>query len=662
MRIKFLLLIFFLPLILFAQKKLGHAPFFKSFNANKLAHALTDGLDNDSLKIRSIYLWETRHIKYDVKSFQKGKPSYDKPRKILFHRKAVCLGYSILFDSLCHYMGISSEMVPGYAYQPWYEARDTFFLDDHAWNVALINGNWKLFDVTWASGHIKPRLQLIRRMLSVFGISYVQKYRFKRKRNDFYYETPPQVFIYNHLPSTPAWQLLPCSVPIDSFQLSPTAVMHFLNNPDKCADGNDSIPSIQFEPKCRHELIMGKQVLGSNKNNHQDISLGYWYYSGVIFVQAENKNEARVNRIVFYDSTANQLDSAFKYFKITAANAKMEQSFFLERNKRMKQQVLEENKPLMARQKLYINEIRKEGSFAKTQCRKLKIENRHLNHLARGFNRKRLHTHRPDNPKPGEVALTKELMNRMDSANASIKMISDSTRKYVFSNNEPAHYDSCLFLKRKILSTQLGAQHVTVLLRKRYFINSYDTVMINTKQIVFLSEQKVDSLDKVILHGKEWAVKKSNRNYAENIKEIDGLLESNVKICKQLAQMSETSFSEDSAMDAQKMIFQAWTDSVINENKKLISAYHNYAFQLHKLKHFHKYSLKKYHKEIAAEHFRFAATNAFFRRYYGGISDMMKHNGMTCNRMRLYCKARSNKLQKEEDNAEKKSETKSGTK
>ncbi len=444
--LRFVFLIFLFPLLLNAQKRLGHAPFFQSFNAKKLAHALTDGLDNDSLKVRSIYLWTTRHIKYDVRKFQKGKASHIKPRKILSHRKAVCLGYSILFDSLCRYAGINSEMVLGYAYPQWYEARDTLFLDNHAWNVAQVNGEWKLIDATWASGYVKPRMQIGRKNLwMAFGISYTQKYRFKRKRNDFYYETPPELFVYTHLPSTPAWQLLPCSVPIDSFQRSPTATMNFLRSTVViCADGNDSIPAIQAEPKCRHQVIMGKQAIDYNEGNHQDISLGYWFYSDEIFKQAQNKNLDRPSRIILYDSTMHQLDSAAKYFIATAANAKEEQAFFLARNKRMRQQVLDENKPLIERQNKYRDELRRERIYAQMKIGRLRKENRHLKKAARNFGRHRLRIKRPENPKPGEERITRMLLQQIDSVNKRISILSDSTRMLVFSANEYAQYDTCL--------------------------------------------------------------------------------------------------------------------------------------------------------------------------------------------------------------------------
>jgi hypothetical protein len=659
------LFIFLLPLFLNAQRRPGHAPFFKSFDAEKLSHALTDGYDDDSMKVRSIYLWMTRHVKYDVKSFQRGRPSFDKPRKILFHRKAVCLGYSILFDSLCHYAGINSEMVPGYTYQPWYEARDTFFLGSHAWNVAQVNGSWKLIDVTWASGHIKPRKQILRKILwAFFRIPYHQKFKFVRKRNDLYFETAPELFVFDHLPSTPAWQLLPCSVPVDSFQRSPTATMNFLNGEVViCAQGNDSIPAIQAEPKCRHEVIMGKQAIYFNNGNHQDISLGYWYYSGTILVQADNKKEDRLTRILLYDSTMHQLDSAAKYFKETAANAKQEQAFFLERNRRMRQQVNNENKPLIEKQNVYRNELRKERIYAKTMCGKLKRENRHLRKATRQFRKNRLRIHRPETNKPGEERVIRMLIDQVDSANILIDRNADSTRNDLFSNKEYVGFDSSIVLKKRIMVQQVSMQGGICFARKHYLINSYDTSMIYAKEIVFSCERKVDSLDKLIVHGKDWQMLKNNRAFAEKVKAMDQLLAGNAKVCKQLARMSETSFSEDSVMDAQKDRYKAWNDSLVMQNLKLMQTYRTYYNQLKSLKKLHRRAWKKYHKEIGAEISRCAITNAFFRRYYGGASDAMKHNAGRCHSKKAYCRVKRNKLieaQKKEDreNAKKEAEAK----
>ena len=114
----FIFYLFLIPLLTYGQseRRLGRARLTKSFDYVTLAHELTDHLPNDSLKVKAIYLWMTRHIDYDVWGFTYNGGSYTKPNDILRHRKSVCLGYNILFDSMCSVIGIECEPVYGYVY------------------------------------------------------------------------------------------------------------------------------------------------------------------------------------------------------------------------------------------------------------------------------------------------------------------------------------------------------------------------------------------------------------------------------------------------------------------------------------------------------------------------------------------------------------------
>ncbi len=185
-------------------------------------------------------------------------------------------------------------------------------------------------------------------------------------------------------------------------------------------------------------------------------------------------------------------------------------------------------------------------------------------------------------------------------------------------------------------------------MRKQGLINSYDTVMIVSKEYVFSCERKMDSLDKLILHGKEWQTNKNNRAYAGKVKAMDELFAYNSKLCQQLARMTETSFSEDSIFDAQKEQYTAWNDSLIEENKKLIQTYRSYYSDTRTLKRFHRRAWKRYHKEIGAEFSRVEFTNAMFRGYFGSVSDLMKHNAGKCRKKKGYCRVMRNRLIAEE--------------
>lgn len=655
MRQRVLLFLLLFPAFLFSQQsyRLGKAPFFKTFRAKKLAAALTNDLPDDSLKARSIYLWTTRHIRYDVKAFSKGRPSYMLPRKILLHRKAVCIGYSILYDSLCKYAGLSSEVVQGYAYESWYEARDTFFLDNHAWNVQLVNSKWELVDATWAAGYIKPRRQLTRRILyALFKIPYRQKYRYVRHRNDFYYETPPERLIETHLPSTPAWQLLPCSVPVDSFQYSPTAVMHFLRDSVKinCANGNDSIGKIMAETGNRHLLEIGKQAVYFNPRNHQPLFWGYWVYGENLYRQAGLKNLSRSSQILLLDSAAKQFDSTALYSLKAATDAKGEEHFMLSRNKRMRQVVFAENKPLIKKQKVYAKQVSRERASAKAAVKKLKRENRYLRKRSRKFQRGRFRTKRPDKPSKSEPQLIGALRDSIARNNQLLAITADSLQslRIAVSAGNLRRYDTCIVNWKKLLKQQLRFQSVAGGMRKLYLINSYDTVMMETKERIFLYESKADSIHASVPPLKEWPANYNNRAYAANVKQAGKLMAANAKLCRKLARLSESDFAEDSAFYAEKQRYRDWNDSLIRENRLLINVYRAHAKSLRKLKKLHQRSAKRYRKELQKEDFRFVVTNEFFRSYFGGIAHVMKHNASNAKKMKSIALRRKRKLEKEE--------------
>ncbi len=59
----------------------------------------------------------------------------------LMNQKAVCEGYSRLFQYLCYQVGINSTIVIGISED-----------QAHAWNAVSLNGNWYHVDVTWNDG------------------------------------------------------------------------------------------------------------------------------------------------------------------------------------------------------------------------------------------------------------------------------------------------------------------------------------------------------------------------------------------------------------------------------------------------------------------------------------------------------------------------------
>lgn len=92
----------------------------------EVASSLNGQSDYD--KAMEIYRWVYSHFEYDYS--QKSLSVYS----AIQTGKAVCNGYTRLFQSLCAKKGLVCEVVLG---------------EDHAWNRVLIDGEWRYVDITW---------------------------------------------------------------------------------------------------------------------------------------------------------------------------------------------------------------------------------------------------------------------------------------------------------------------------------------------------------------------------------------------------------------------------------------------------------------------------------------------------------------------------------
>lgn len=145
----------------------------------KLSLALTEKAKNEYDKACLIFNWIRSNIRYDNRSYKRSNTTVNSASAAVLKRKSgVCLGYSNLFRDMCAISGLTAVVVEGHSKQgnrpPKMEE------GDHAWNAVKIDDVWYLLDVTWAAD----------------------------TEGNKYFQTPPEVFIIEHLPIDPMWQLL----------------------------------------------------------------------------------------------------------------------------------------------------------------------------------------------------------------------------------------------------------------------------------------------------------------------------------------------------------------------------------------------------------------------------------------------------------------------
>jgi Transglutaminase-like superfamily len=622
----------------FAQNdyKLGKAKRRDSRDVKKLAHALTDHLPSDSLKVKSIYIWLCNNISYDARGFSSGSGSYTSPKVILRHRTAVCLGISILFDSLCAEAGIQSEQVLGYVYMPWYEVRDTLYLDSHAWNAVKIDGEWKLIDATWGAGYLKTRKQPIRRIvMRVFGKAPRVRYKFIRKPNFDYFCADPAWFIYSHFPSTPAWQLLDCSVPIDSFQRSPNSTKNYLENPVNCKHGNDSIEAIVSADRYEHGIIAGRQAIVQNRHNHQDISYGYSIYARKLFMLSIDTTLSKEERIRWCDSTVYALDSMIKYFRLTSKDAREEGKFFLRRNDRMRKQVLGESRPHIRTHLREGMAVRRDRLRARSQIQKLRNENQRLRKQNRDIKKKKIKVSRPDKPSNNQALQ----YDRLDLKTQKNETFIDSLKTemgqaaHVNFRYEAVQYDTNTY-NRKILLMIMDQDLMDVLIARRFGYTCYDTAVYTFKNEYLRSQYSHDSIRLATRKPGLWVSDSAAKAYGLHAAKAKLLLKQNMSTYQQMARLPAGNVDEVAAFEKSRSEYVAINDSMIVANNERIREMRAYAISLNHLRKLHRNVRAELRIEIRMENYRHSAHGRFFREYFRGVDRMFRRNVQQTSRMK----------------------------
>ncbi|MFT4565854.1 MAG: hypothetical protein ACI9FN_000807 [Saprospiraceae bacterium] len=175
------------------------APNLPSIDIASFTHDLVSNADTDKDKIWTIYKYVIDHISYDKSAYKNGIRRINRNNSDVLRRKtAVCWGYSELIREMCSYAGIKCLSISGYARDLQIPSR-SFEKANHAWNAVRLNGEWFLLDATWASGISSEEDYF----MSVYGVDY--------------FLTPPALFIKNHFPLLPMWQLLSCPLSLEEF-------------------------------------------------------------------------------------------------------------------------------------------------------------------------------------------------------------------------------------------------------------------------------------------------------------------------------------------------------------------------------------------------------------------------------------------------------------
>jgi tetratricopeptide (TPR) repeat protein len=152
---------------------------------DSLAEYLVRPAKTDLEKTRAIFRWITDRIAYNAEGFFKKEYGDNSPASVLKTRKAVCQGYSELFQAIGKKAGLDVVVVSGDAKSPFGGGLG------HAWTAVKIDDKYRLLDSTWGAGYVDGKTQ-----------------SFRKEFKEYYFLTPAENLILSHMPKDPKWQLL----------------------------------------------------------------------------------------------------------------------------------------------------------------------------------------------------------------------------------------------------------------------------------------------------------------------------------------------------------------------------------------------------------------------------------------------------------------------
>ena len=178
-------------------KEAGTVPDSVTHDPVRFASWLHHAYPSDECAAKVLYAWLAGNIDYDLDMLD-NPPVYRNAGEMVLEtlasRRGVCSHYAETFRDILSRTGVQVAVVSGYT-------RVDNVIDihtGHAWNAALIDGRWVLFDATWGGGFLRDN-------------------RYYRRFSTKYCMAPPDSMITEHMPFDPMWQLTILPVRHDGF-------------------------------------------------------------------------------------------------------------------------------------------------------------------------------------------------------------------------------------------------------------------------------------------------------------------------------------------------------------------------------------------------------------------------------------------------------------
>ncbi|EFC45833.1 hypothetical protein NAEGRDRAFT_57719 [Naegleria gruberi] len=187
------------------DKRARNTPKSEEASIERLAQYLTSPYNTVEEKARSLYIWITYNIDYDVDGLYSGNAHYTADTSFK-SRRAVCSGYSDILKKMCDCCKMECVTISGCAKGAGYVIGAPV-ASNHAWSaIKTEDGQYRLIESTWGSGYLAPNSS------SKWGSA------FERRFVDRYFFMSPYEFIAEHFPDDSKWQLLPKTVTKEEYE------------------------------------------------------------------------------------------------------------------------------------------------------------------------------------------------------------------------------------------------------------------------------------------------------------------------------------------------------------------------------------------------------------------------------------------------------------
>ncbi len=213
---------------------------------DQLVSYLEDVAETDLEKSRALYVWLAENISYDAKSINKNKYGDNTAKGVLKSKKAVCAGYANLFELLGKQMGLDILTLGGYS-KNTDDEQEWYFVDeeaDHAWNVIRIDGEWKVFDATWAA-----------------GIAYDDKKGrmvFKKQYTDNWFNLSPYEAIFTHYPEDTSLMFTKSKITLEEYEKFPNvSIIAFTSG---LLDAEESFQQSVNKPAIKYPVVYDMEL------------------------------------------------------------------------------------------------------------------------------------------------------------------------------------------------------------------------------------------------------------------------------------------------------------------------------------------------------------------------------------------------------------------